>query len=571
VATIAHLSEAQGTRNEDFRFSSKITDKDILVVGDFARTSYAGVNKLAVEAVEEALTLPDSICISPALLLVQVVTCLNNRLLNMRIAYPDMSFQCCVVLSALCGTSFYYLPVGDCRVAIRRGKVLFLLNGSIWSDTADHYLPPMITLDQKMHRGVEEAPQKVLGVIPIAFSESDVRVFDLNREDTVLLYSDGVDKALSPTKILELLVSRPAQDSPEEAARRILTEVRAQMADDDRTVLIAMGPHVSPSSEAMADERRRFDDMQKQTENKVAALQGQLQSLEKLNQSVTSLKGDMIKLIEVVRNLPTINAIAEAVTSRSRDEDRLEEIGSEMNNAVTRLNLLTDRVNDVVQELYLKRQSVTGSAEPGAPKEPEPLEQIDLPISAINPVEPTIFSLEWLRVRKPALIGIVAYKLYSSSTSDRTVGVQTGPLPETSRVIVSGADGRTLFLTSTAGNREALGYYIQVGKETEFITAFGSRRFISKNEAVEALRNQPGDLVVPTRNQLRPPVGQGFWSVEASDVNALNRCEPFLARVNNKTPKHVHTSLDDLKNLNPKLRCEELQPGDELIVYVGSP
>ena len=168
MSELAHRSEANGPSNEDFSFATEVGASSILVVGDFARTSYAGVNKLAVDALQETLALPQLSTLSTRILLVHLANGFNHKLLNMRKAYPDMGFQCCAVFAALSGANLHYLPVGDCRLAIQRNDALIPLNGSIWVDSAGHQLGRLITTDQKTQRGIEEPPENVLGVHPVA-------------------------------------------------------------------------------------------------------------------------------------------------------------------------------------------------------------------------------------------------------------------------------------------------------------------------------------------------------------------------------------------------------------------
>src|SRR2546430_2324389 len=76
-------------------------------------------------------------------------------------------FEWCAVFAVIRGVMLYYLPIGDCRLAVCRGSALWLLNGSVWVDPGNNPLPPMITAQQEVQRGDEDPPSQALGVGPL--------------------------------------------------------------------------------------------------------------------------------------------------------------------------------------------------------------------------------------------------------------------------------------------------------------------------------------------------------------------------------------------------------------------
>jgi len=251
VAHIENKSQARGTHNEDFSFKADLPDGHVLAVGDFANTSFDEINEMAVNELGKILDDPNIVKANVPLLLTQVALQFNKRLLDFKKGY-DQSFQCCVVFAAVQGSRLFYLPIGDCRITVRRGETLFLLNGSVWVDPAGNPLTPMITTQQEMERGVDEAPSQVLGVAPVELPLSQVMEFELKKDDMILLFSDGVDKVVSPANLLTLILSAPPDESLGELVARVLSEVDIKNGDDDRTILIAAGPHESEEEKAVA-------------------------------------------------------------------------------------------------------------------------------------------------------------------------------------------------------------------------------------------------------------------------------------------------------------------------------
>lgn len=357
MSNIDHHSEASGQNNGDFRFNKKLASMDFLAVGDFAPSGFAGLDKLAVEILEESLKRESLSDLPPSLLLKQVAISLNNRLLKSRTAWPEHSFQCCVIFAVLQGTSLYYLPIGDCRGAIRRGERLILLNGSMWVDNSNIPLPEVITIDMKMQSGVEVRPQQVLGVTPVEPSEIIVQEFNLDGNDTVLLYSDGIDKVLSPGDLLKLLLAAPSGETPKELAERVLTEVSTKpAAADDRTLLVAFGPHVSADNEVIKAERLHNDQMHRQINERLFSIESSMQFLPQLSTNFSNLEGKLTNVTNAVQGLPTIQQIKEAVVATDgEDESQMERVSEQLTEVKDSLRNLTELVSGLKQEVYVNQ------------------------------------------------------------------------------------------------------------------------------------------------------------------------------------------------------------------------
>jgi hypothetical protein len=157
-----------------------------------------------------------------------------------------------------------------------------------------------------------------------------------------------------------------------------------------------------------------------------------------------------------------------------------------------------------------------------------------------------------------------------SPSANKTPEVENQTSPAASVSIDYGADGRTLYLSGAGAAREPIGY-VQVGREREFSNRFGSQKFTSSEQALNEMKPVMGTLVVTHRDQLLAASGQGFRAVQESDLPQQRGCELFLGRINDQTPRGVHTDIGELELFNPGLRCRNLRPGDELIVDVAKP
>ncbi len=200
-----------------------------------------------------------------------------------------MSFQCCAVFGAIVGAKLYYLDVGDCRIAVRRGQSLYLLNGTLWVDTTGNPLPPLIVGGQAVRRGPETPPSQVLGVRPEYLSPSQVEEFSLERDDQVLVYSDGVDKVVSPTQLLEVLTNGNQRGGLEEIVKEVMKEVDINLGDDDRTFLIAGGPHEGMESNAIIRERTDRLNTQQSLSARLSKIEDDMKNVEEFQKSLNSL------------------------------------------------------------------------------------------------------------------------------------------------------------------------------------------------------------------------------------------------------------------------------------------
>lgn len=237
-------SVAQNVQNEDFAYKHRLPEGHVFVVGDFANSDYKGLDKLAETELRAILAdlIKDDGSLPPPVLLSQVAVLFNNKLL----AYKEgmgYRFQCCAVLAAVTGRMLHFLPVGDCRVALVRRGDFWQLNGTLWLDAAGKPLPPIIKPQTKVKRGAEFEPADVLGYAPVNLSPSDVQGLPLEENDVLLLYSDGVDKMMSPVDILSALPGGFERGQPGELVSAIMKEAAGRPHDDDCTLLVATGPH----------------------------------------------------------------------------------------------------------------------------------------------------------------------------------------------------------------------------------------------------------------------------------------------------------------------------------------
>jgi serine/threonine protein phosphatase PrpC len=329
VENIGRLSEPNSRDNEDFCFTGKVSSIDLLIVGDFAQSEFVGIDAAATNELERLLQDPSILAAANAsvsILLTQLASKFNGRLLTFH-ENLMASFQCSVVFAAIRGAVLYHLPVGDCRIAVQRGSSLILLNGSVWLDSVGRPLPNLIHSTQEMRRGTEPAPDQALGVSPdITFSTTSVQDFRLQPDDLILLYSDGVDKVVSPARVLELIEKRTANESLQVVVERILEEVRLERGNDDRTLLIAGGPHIATEAPAAIEIRKQAEEIENvkktldQTSGKIQTLEtnvaGQIERIEHLVRQVA----------QTVKSLPTSADLKAHVSARLPDNNTLNKI-----------------------------------------------------------------------------------------------------------------------------------------------------------------------------------------------------------------------------------------------------
>jgi serine/threonine protein phosphatase PrpC len=240
---IVSKTKARAHNNEDFIYSRRYGDDAVVVVGDFAQTSYTGVDTLATSFLNEIVEGIKFNNVEAAVLLVQIVAEFNNRLLSHKKAY-GLDFQCCAIFGILKNDVLSFLPVGDCRIAIERENSLYLYNDTVWREEFGNPLPPIVTVGMKVRIGPEDPPNLALGVNALNFATSHVRNLTLKSDDTAILYSDGVDKVISPVQLLGLINHTEKRDR-ENLAEKILQEVARGNALDDRSIILIFGPYFS--------------------------------------------------------------------------------------------------------------------------------------------------------------------------------------------------------------------------------------------------------------------------------------------------------------------------------------
>ncbi len=325
-------TKARAENNEDFYYDFSVGETNVMVVGDFARTQYGGVDELAKTLLQGILETSRVDEIAPPISLVQIASELNNRLLSYQKGYGH-SFQCCAVFTIIENDQLFYLPVGDCRIGVYRNKSLILLNETIWNDDSGNILPPLVTSDKKVKRGNEEPPDLALGVKQLKFTTTDVKNFQLQSADIVILYSDGVDKFVSPVKLLELLGNARESEARQKAlADEIINEVGLARGDDDRSVMIAFGPHSSKEVKAKQEMLNqqginmtrlneaidvKIKGIKEEMSKKIIHLDGQIKQLEKLESDIVDLK----QVADDILNKDDAAKITDSVITALREKD----------------------------------------------------------------------------------------------------------------------------------------------------------------------------------------------------------------------------------------------------------
>jgi len=425
MAIIQSKSQAQGVNNEDFVFTGKVGNAEILIAGDFARSAFTGLDSLAQGQLERLLNDRGLTSAPIPELLAAIAVQFNNFLLDYRNGYksdPDKIFQCCAVFAALSGAQLYYLPIGDCRIAVQRDKHLFLLNGSVWQDATGNPLSTIVTLNQEPRRGQEERPSNVLGVYPLTLSRAQVLEFPLERNDLVMLYSDGVDKVIAPVELLDFALLSSGGDSPsetEEAAKelvtQILNEVRSKFGDDDRTLLVAFGPHedhFDPGRQrlleqqiALSGPQRELAERQQSFDSQLRDLQQRLPDLSQLNEITGGIKSDLATLKNSTPSQQQIAEIERAtndikylLTDLSHSDDKLSAKQIETNNKVASLESKLDILSDLKRITEGIHQVISELSQEGEPPEPKRARSEDIHQITSKRSHPTTRSSLWSKL-----------------------------------------------------------------------------------------------------------------------------------------------------------------------------
>jgi len=329
MATIERDRLPYNPHNEDFDFDRKLGDTHVMIVGDFIQSGFNGLDDLAKTELNKIFDASDLTSLPVPELLIHITSAFNSRLLKYRDDYrrssPDKVFQCSAVFAALEGTKLSYLTCADCRIAVRRGDHLITLNGTIWRDATGHPLPPAITTSLEIRPGDDPPPYGALGHAPIEPSQLVVKKFPLQSDDTVLLYSDGVDKALSPAQLLGMLSPQYQAETLKETIARILRAARDSLRGaDDRTLLIAAGPH---------------EDLEQETQRVTE------ESLTRLTEKVADVESDQSKWQEEIRLETT--EILDKINKKLPSLAQLETILGELRSREQRSSSLNDLLSEI--------------------------------------------------------------------------------------------------------------------------------------------------------------------------------------------------------------------------------
>lgn len=375
-------TRARTENNEDFYYFHSFDETNVMVIGDFARINYAGVDQLARALLKTIVEANSGAGIDTQILLVQIASEFNNRLLDYLKAFGN-PFQCCAVFAVVEGAVLYYLPVGDCRIAVYRNESLTLLNETIWREESGNVLPPVVAADRKVVRGNEDPPDAALGVNPMSFAVTDVSRFVLQAEDTVVLYSDGVDKFVSPVKMAGLISKGEKSEKGRlELAENILDEVDRAHGDDDRSVMLYYGPHLSIDERTKEDLRKireenavRLQGISQSNEDKLRVmetnLENKLKSLEGVADGVSNLKGELSHFKESILNSVNAEKIASEIKRQFQEQESAEHqtmtaIHTTLTDVVASLNALNKDVKNLKKTKGLKEEPGPEEAEPAA-------------------------------------------------------------------------------------------------------------------------------------------------------------------------------------------------------------
>ncbi len=258
--------------NEDFFYVSEpneLPTGQLFVVGDFMATTFPDVGEQAVFSIKEILKRIAKL--PPRHLLSQLANDLDKLMKNAAQGRHNIEFT--LAAGAISdGNMLHYLTIGDCGINIYREGSLQLLNGSSWK------VPFMVVEEKHEATGGGQAipwpPSRTMkvGRGSTFIQARDVENFQLEKQDLVLLFSDGIERNLSPVDRLRLVEETAKLSSantserdegikdPKSLVTRTLSEAQQRGGGDDCTLVVVAGPFEHKTMEVIEHMQSRLHD-----------------------------------------------------------------------------------------------------------------------------------------------------------------------------------------------------------------------------------------------------------------------------------------------------------------------
>jgi hypothetical protein len=375
------LKAAQGKGNEDFVYPPAPADmrrSTVFVVGDFMATTFPNIGEQAVASIDGILRRVSKL--PPRYLLSQLANDLDKAMKNAAQGRHVVEFT---MAAGVIDDRYllYYITIGDCGINVYREGRLHLLNGSNF-----HVSSMTVEATDEIKRVAQSAPwppsrgQKC-GRGTTYVQPREVELFQLERDDLVLFFSDGVERNLTPVDRLKLIEEAKSQGGdrfPELLVTRTLSEAQQRGGGDDCTLLALAGPFVRVPSEEVERMKSELREDLTRIEGFLAISNTTLRNLQTDAVSRSQLEGvsrTLAELREALRKLdgvpewlgnltqsvnqigPKVERAGQAIERLTGDQPTLEKIRGEVRGLLSEKPFITK--GDVRTELQLQAVELT--------------------------------------------------------------------------------------------------------------------------------------------------------------------------------------------------------------------
>ena len=246
----SHTKKVQGKNksfNQDIAFVPIDTSHGVLfVLLDFANHDYPSLDSTLPREVKPLIESLDRWSgLDSKAFLGSVAREINNSVLSLGIQFCGGNLFCVAAMCLLKGNQLHYLTYGDARINIyREGGGLLLLNGS------DRDSPALIgAIDQSQERqkdtreqmGRQKGTPEQMGQRYLQSPLTD-RVYQIGIEknDIILLFSDGLEEGCSPQKRLDILRKFNSKN-PKTISQDLIEATNSAL--DDRSITVVCPPY----------------------------------------------------------------------------------------------------------------------------------------------------------------------------------------------------------------------------------------------------------------------------------------------------------------------------------------
>lgn len=165
----------------------------------------------------------------------------NTEIYNLAASDPTKTRMGSTLTAALIqGDKLYVANVGDSRTyLIRQGTIRQMTQDHSW--VAEQVRSGILTPDQAARHDNRSVITRAMGMNP----ELQVDVFPerLQRDDNIVLCSDGLTNEVAPQEILQIVTSA---SNPEAAAKRLIATANARGAKDNVSAIVVRNGAASP-------------------------------------------------------------------------------------------------------------------------------------------------------------------------------------------------------------------------------------------------------------------------------------------------------------------------------------